>query len=65
MLRRSIGRKRGLMFVTYYVVYVVYLILGAQQHDALDEFSVVMVGFVLPITVVTLVAVLLRRPGPA
>jgi cation:H+ antiporter len=61
MLRRTIGRKRGLMFVAYYVAYVVYLILGAQQHDALDEFSAVMVSFVLPITVVTLVAMLIRE----
>jgi cation:H+ antiporter len=67
LLRRQIGRKRGLMFLAYYAAYVVYLILGAQQHDALDEFSNVMVSFVLPITVVTLVAMVVRqqelRPG--
>jgi len=67
LLGRQIGRKRGLMFLAYYAAYVVYLILGAQQHDALDEFSNVMVSFVLPITVVTLVAMVVRqqelRPG--
>ncbi len=61
LLRRQIGRKRGLLFLAYYAVYVIYLILGAQQHDALDEFSAVMVSFVLPITVITLVAMVVRQ----
>ena len=68
LLRRQIGRKRGLLFLAYYVAYVVYLVLGAQKHDALDKFSAVMVSFVLPITVVTLVAMVVRqqesKPGP-
>jgi cation:H+ antiporter len=57
---REIGRGKGLMFVGYYAAYVAYLILGAQQHDALDEYSAIMIGFVLPITIVTLVAILIR-----
>jgi Mn2+/Fe2+ NRAMP family transporter len=40
--------------------YVVYLIMGAQQHDALEEYSAVMLSFVLPITIVTLVAMVIR-----
>jgi cation:H+ antiporter len=60
MLGRKIGRRRGLMFLGFYVAYVTYLILGAQQHDALDEFSAVMISFVLPITIVTLVAMVIR-----
>ena len=59
-LGRQIGRKRGLMFLGFYAAYVAYLILGAQQHDALDEFSAVMVSFVLPLTIVTLVAMVIR-----
>jgi len=35
------------MFLAFYVAYVAYLILGAQQHDAVDEFSAVMLSFVL------------------
>ncbi len=58
---REIGRRKGLLFVGYYVAYVAYLILGAQDHDALDEYSAIMIGFVLPITVVTLVAMLIRN----
>jgi cation:H+ antiporter len=60
MLRSEIGRRRGLMFLAFYVAYVAYLILGARQHDALDEFSAVMLSFVLPITIVTLVAMVIR-----
>jgi cation:H+ antiporter len=64
MLRNEIGRRRGLMFLAFYAAYVAYLILGAQDHDALDEFSAVMLSFVLPITVVTLVAMVIRGQGP-
>jgi cation:H+ antiporter len=61
LLGRRIGRRRGLLFLAYYVAYVVYLILGAQQHDALEEFSAVMLSFVIPITIVTLVAMVIRE----
>jgi len=61
MLRRQIGRRRGLLFLAYYAAYVAYLILGAQQHDRLDEFSAVMLSFVVPITIVTLVAMVIRE----
>ncbi len=67
---REIARWEGAVFLGYYAAYVAYLILAAQQHDALGPFSAVMMGFVVPITVVTLVVALLRRPastpgGPA
>jgi cation:H+ antiporter len=65
MLRSEIGRRRGLMFLAFYVAYVAYLILGARNHEALDEFSAVMLSFVLPITVVTLVAMAIRDQGGA
>jgi hypothetical protein len=58
---RRIGRRRGLLFLAYYFAYVAYLILGAQDHDALDEYSAIMLGFVIPITIVTLVAMLIRE----
>ena len=60
---REIGRGKGLLFVGYYAAYVAYLILDAQGHDALDEYSAIMIGFVLPITIVTLVAMLVREQG--
>jgi cation:H+ antiporter len=57
---REIGRGKGALFLAYYVAYVAYLILDARGHDLLPKFSAMMIGFVLPITIVTLVAMLLR-----
>ena len=61
---REFARWEGGVFVTYYVAYVAYLILAAQQHDSLGTFSAAMMSFVVPITVITLVVSLLpRRPA--
>lgn len=60
---REIARWEGGVFLGYYVAYVSYLILAAQSHAALPAFSSVMMGFVVPLTVITLVVVLIRRPG--
>jgi cation:H+ antiporter len=57
---REIARWEGGVFLLYYAAYVAYLILAAQQHDALGLFSSTMLGFVIPITVVTLVVMTLR-----
>ncbi|MDP2397839.1 MAG: calcium/sodium antiporter [Burkholderiales bacterium] len=61
MTGREIARWEGGVFLAYYVAYVGYLILAAQEHDSLEAFSGVMTGFVVPLTVVTLVVLLLRR----
>lgn len=60
---REIARWEGAIFLAYYCAYAAYLILAAQDHDALQAYSAVMMSFVLPLTVVTLVVVLLR-PAP-
>lgn len=57
---REIARWEGAIFVAYYVAYATYLILAAQQHDALAAYSNVMLSFVVPITIVTVIAVMLR-----
>jgi cation:H+ antiporter len=57
---REIGRGKGALFLAYYAAYVAYLILDASGHDLLPKFSAVMIGFVLPITIVTLVAMLVK-----
>jgi len=62
---RQIARWEGGIFLGYYAAYVAYLILSAQQHAALQAYSGVMLGFVVPLTVVTLVAVMIRRPTKA
>ncbi len=61
---REIARWEGAVFLGYYVAYMAYVVLAAQQHAVLGPFSAVMMGFVVPITVVTLVVSLLRRPAP-
>jgi len=60
---REIARWEGAVFLGYYLAYVTYLLLAAQQHTALQAFSSAMIGFVIPLTIVTLVVVWLRQPG--
>jgi len=57
---REIARWEGGVLLVYYGAYVVYLIMAAQQHDALGSFSATMMSFVLPLTIVALVASLMR-----
>ncbi len=52
-----IARWEGMLFIGYYIAYAVYLILKATQHDSLPLYSAVMLWFVIPLTVVTLVTV--------
>jgi cation:H+ antiporter len=61
MTGREIARWEGALFLAYYAAYVCYLILAAKEHDALPVFSAAMLGFVLPLTIVTLVVVGLRE----
>ncbi|MEC5214424.1 cation:H+ antiporter [Polaromonas sp. CG_9.5] len=61
MTGHEIARWEGGVFLLYYLAYVTYLILATQQHAALGVFSTVMMSFVIPITVITLVVVLIRR----
>jgi len=66
MTGREIARWEGGVFLGYYVAYVAYLILAAQQHDALKAYSGVMMSFVVPITIITLVVAMFgTRSKPA
>ncbi|TDM08574.1 MAG: sodium:calcium antiporter [Ideonella sp. MAG2] len=62
MTGREIARWEGGVFVLYYAAYATYLILSAQQHDALGQFSAVMMSFVVPLTVITLIVAFIRKP---
>lgn len=55
-----IARWEGMLFLGYYVAYTTYLILYSTQHESLPIFSTVLIAFVIPITVVTLITVTLR-----
>jgi cation:H+ antiporter len=49
-----IDRWEGVLFLGYYAAYVVYLTLESTRHAALTSFSAALMGFVLPLTIVTL-----------
>jgi cation:H+ antiporter len=57
----TITRWEGALFLAYYVAYTVYLVLSATHHAALPVYGEIMLLFVLPITIVTLVLVALRE----
>lgn len=56
-----ISRQEGILFLAYYAAYTLYLILAASDHDALPVFSAVMMYFVIPLTLVTIVIIALRE----
>jgi cation:H+ antiporter len=58
---REIARWEGVLFLAYYAIYILYLVLAAQQHDSLQAFSSIMLSYVMPLTVVTLLVSFLKR----
>jgi len=60
---RKIGRAKAALFLAYYVAYVAYLLFDARGHDALPQYSAIMLDFVAPLTVVTLITMVLRDSG--
>lgn len=56
----KISRWEGLLFLFYYLAYITYLILEANQHDALPVFSIAMLWFTIPLTVLTLTLIVYR-----
>lgn len=56
----KISRWEGFLFLFYYVAYITYLILEAQQHDVLPMFSIAMLWFTIPLTVLTLALIVYR-----
>jgi cation:H+ antiporter len=55
-----IDRWEGALFLAYYVAYVIYLILNATHHPALEPFNATMLWFALPLTGITLVLLSVR-----
>lgn len=56
----KIARWEGALFFSYYIIYILYLFLDAEGHAALPAFSAVMLKFVLPLTIVTLMVLLMQ-----
>lgn len=55
-----IDRWEGGLFVAYYLAYIGYLLLATQQHTLAQPFGWVMLYFVVPLTVVTLIVLTVR-----
>jgi cation:H+ antiporter len=55
-----IARWEGILFLVYYAAYVMYLVLQATRHDALRPFSMVVLYFMAPLTIVTLLVLTWR-----
>ncbi|MCU0640234.1 MAG: calcium/sodium antiporter [Candidatus Krumholzibacteria bacterium] len=56
-----ISRKEGALLLGYYAAYTLYLVLAASHHDALPRFSAVMLYFAIPLTVATMIILVLRE----
>lgn len=56
----KISRWEGFLFLFYYAAYITYLVLEAQQHDALPLFSLAMLWFTIPLSVLTLAVIAYR-----
>lgn len=56
-----IARWEGILLVGLYVAYVVYLVLAASEHGALDPFSAAMLWFVLPVSAVWVSATVIQE----
>jgi len=55
-----LDRWEGAVFLGYYIAYTTYLVLDAWHHTALNDFVSAMVGFVMPLTLLTLGVMLFR-----
>jgi cation:H+ antiporter len=55
-----ISRWEGGLLLAYFIAYTTYLVLATSHHDALPEFSAVMLDFVLPLTGLTLLVVTMQ-----
>ncbi|MCS7060020.1 MAG: calcium/sodium antiporter [Anaerolineae bacterium] len=57
----TIARWEGLVFLSYYVAYTLYLIFDATEHALLPMYSSAMLFFALPLTALTLAVTVLRH----
>lgn len=53
----KIARWVGVLFFGYYMLFTIYLLLKASEHDVLPLFNTAMLWFVLPLTAITLIII--------
>ena len=51
----------GFLFFGYYVLYTIFLVLSIQKSELLSNFTIGMVWFVFPLTILTLLILLYRE----
>lgn len=56
-----IERWEGGVFFAYYIAYTVYMVLVATESSLTRNFSIIMLGFVVPLTVITILIALFRQ----
>ena len=61
LTNREIARWEGGLFLAYYVAYTGYLVLAAQRHVGTEAFADAMLGFFIPLSVVTAIVLWSRR----
>ncbi|MCV3975646.1 calcium/sodium antiporter [Pseudomonas aeruginosa] len=56
----SISRWEGLLFLAYYIAYTAYLVMTSSSEPFAETFADAMLGYVLPLTAVTLLVIASR-----
>jgi cation:H+ antiporter len=59
----ALRRWEGVMFLAFYAAYLTWLVLDSTDHAIRDEYAVGILGFMLPLSVVTLVVIWFRGRG--
>lgn len=57
----KISRREGGLLLGYMLAYSAYILLRASDHDSLRPYSIVMVVFVVPLTVIAIVSMVVRE----
>ncbi len=60
---REIARWEGAQFLACYAACTAHLVFAAKRHDGAQALGDALIGFVAPLTIVTLVVAVLRRPA--
>lgn len=53
----AISRREGAVFIGYYLLYVIYLALHSANHPFQEEFGLLVIGLILPLTLVVALAI--------
>jgi cation:H+ antiporter len=56
----QISRWEGLLFLSYYGAYILYLFLYSTEHDLLPAYSGIMLRFIIPLTVLLILMVMAK-----